>query len=82
MLFGGLCHNLYRAIAAAELALGKRNAAVDQREQGVILADADVRAGIEVGAALTHENVAGNALLAAELLDAKATAGRVTTVAR
>ena len=41
------------------------------REQGVVAAAADVDAGMELGAALADEDVAGQHVLAAELLDAK-----------
>src|SRR5690606_8968766 len=47
------------------------NLAVDQREQGVILADADVGAGVETGAALAHDDRASRDLLAAKNLDAQ-----------
>ena len=46
------------------------HAAVGQREQGVILAHADVLARVEVGATLTNDDVAGDDGFAAELLDA------------
>ena len=36
------------------------DATVDQGEQGVILADADVLAGMPLGAALARENIAGD----------------------
>jgi len=39
---------------------------VGQCEQGVILAHADVLAWVVLGAALTHEDVASNALLTAK----------------
>ena len=35
----------------------KLNGAVDEREQGVVLADAYVVAGLEFGAALSYENI-------------------------
>ena len=38
----------------------ERHAAVDEREQGMVLAHADVAARIEFGAALAHEDVAGD----------------------
>src|SRR6478735_1993546 len=82
MLFGGFRHNLHRAEFTAELALVECHAAVDEREKGVILADADIGARIEFGAALTHEDVAGDRFLTTELLHAEATTGRIATVAR
>ncbi len=47
--------------------------AVDQREQGVVPADADVRARVPLGAALAHDDIAEvrKAGLAAELLHAE-----------
>src|SRR5690554_4970840 len=45
---------------------------VVQGEQGVVAAEADAGAGVELGAALTHDDVAGGDGLATEQLDAKA----------
>src|SRR5687767_3327497 len=50
-------------------------------EQGVVLADADVGAGVELGAALANQDVAGEDFFRAELLDAEAPAGGIATVA-
>ena len=50
-------------------------------EQGVVVAAADVGAGVEVGAALADEDLAGLDELAAEALDAQALGVRVATVA-
>ena len=50
---------------------GELHGAVDQREQGVILAHADVIARVELGTALANENVAGLDQLTAVALDAK-----------
>ena len=54
---------------------------VGQREQRVIAAHADIGAGPPGGAALTHDDVAGNGRLAAKQLDAKTATGRIATVA-
>ena len=43
--------------------LAELDDAVGQGKQGVVLADADVDARMVLGAALTHEDVASNALL-------------------
>src|SRR5258707_3221659 len=51
-------------------------------KQRVILAHADVVAGMPLGAALAHENIAGKRVLAAEQLHAKAPARRIAAVAR
>ncbi len=51
-------------------------------EDGVIAAYADMPAGMKLGAALAHDDVARNDALAAELLDPEATAGRIAPVAR
>src|SRR4051812_30992336 len=58
------------------------DAAVDQCKQRVVHAHPDIRAGMPLRAALAHDDVAGNAGLAAEQLYAQALAGRVTAVAR
>ena len=50
-------------------------------EQGVVAATADVDAGVEVGAALTDEDLAGLDDLAAEPLDAEPLGVGVATVA-
>ena len=47
---------------------GKRHMAVHQGEQGVVLAHADIRAGVELGAALTHDDGACADQFAAESL--------------
>jgi hypothetical protein len=54
---------------------------LDQSEEGMIGADADISAGVELGAALTDQDVAGNNGFAAELLDAETTTRGVATVA-
>src|SRR3546814_9903881 len=82
MLFGCRHNCVYRAELSAELALVEGHAAFDEREQRVILADADIAARIEFGAALAHEDVARNGDFAAELLHAETTACRIATVAR
>src|SRR3546814_10580142 len=56
--------------------------AVGGGEQGVILAHADVLAGMHLGAALADDDIARNDGLAAELLDAEALGLGVATVAR
>src|SRR5436190_3692477 len=56
--------------------------AVDEREQRVVAADADVRAGVELGAALAHDDRAGRNDLAAEHLDAEHLRLRIAAVTR
>src|SRR5208283_2074370 len=51
-------------------------------EKSMVRAHADIAAGVKFRSALTHENVAGERLLAAELLHAETTAVRIATVAR
>ena len=51
-----------------------------EREQGVVAAAADVQAGVEVGAALAHEDLAGVDELAAEALHAEPLRVGVTAV--
>src|SRR5258706_224796 len=50
---------------------GVAHFAVDQCEQRMVLADADIAAGLELGAALTNDDRAGRNGLAAEHLDAE-----------
>ena len=38
---------------------GKRHMAVNQSKQGVVLADTDIHARVELGATLTHNDGAG-----------------------
>src|SRR5258706_1475814 len=54
--------------------------AIDQREQRVVLADADVGAGMELGAALAHDDRAGRNHLAAERLHAEHLGLRIAAV--
>src|SRR6478735_5617660 len=54
---------------------------VDQREQRVVLADADVAAGVELGAALAHDDGTGADQFAAERLDAQHLRLRIAAVA-
>ena len=60
---------------------GELNVAFDQREQGVILADADVFTGVKGGTALANNDVAGDNPLPTVALYAKAFRFRVATVA-
>jgi hypothetical protein len=53
----------------------------DQREQGVIAATADTVAGVEVGTALPHDDLASIHQLAAEPLDAEPLRIGVPTIA-
>ena len=55
--------------------------AVGGGEQGVVAADADILAGIHLGAALADDDVARQDLLAAEALHAQALAVRIAAVA-
>src|SRR5690349_15048401 len=54
--------------------------AVGLGEQGVVAAHADVDAGMELRAALAHQDVAGDDALAAELLEAEALGLRIAAV--
>jgi hypothetical protein len=74
-LLGSNRQCINRNILPAELALMEDHAATLKREQGVILAHADVATRIHLGAALTDDDVAGNDFLATELLDAQTTSG-------
>ncbi len=82
-LFG--CHGhdrVDRDVLATQLALVKRNAALNEREQRMILAKTNVSAWPDAGAALTNENIASQCMFAAELLYAEATTRRITAVTR
>src|SRR4051794_9432511 len=65
----------------AALALAELDRALDQREQRVVATDADVLAGVELGAALADDDRPGVHLLAAERLDAEALGVGVPAVA-
>ena len=56
--------------------------AIHEGEQGVVTAQANARTRVELGAALTHDDVAGFDGLAAEDLDAQVLRVGVATVAR
>ena len=65
--------------ATARLLL-EGNLALDKGEQRVILAHADIFAGMNLGAALAHDDVAGKNRFAAKLLHAKTATSGVATV--
>src|SRR4051794_37073066 len=89
-LLGGLGHRLgwYRRLGGHHrdehpaVALLELHAALDHRVDGVVAAEADVLAGVPLGAALADQDVARDHRLAAELLDAQALARGVAAVAR
>src|SRR3954464_11206223 len=68
-------------VFTAELAISECDLPVGEREQSMILAQADVVARVPLGAALAHDDVAGANSLAAELLHAEALALTVAAVA-
>src|SRR5687768_14137067 len=72
---------LHRNVGAAAAAVLEIHAAVGLGEQSMVLADADIGAGVELGAALADQDVAGEHFFRAELLDAEAPAGGIATVA-
>jgi hypothetical protein len=49
----------------------ENHVAVSFRKQGVVTAHADVRASVELGAALTYQDVAGDDCLTTEFFNAK-----------
>ena len=68
---------------AVARALGfEHHLAVAGREQRVVFADADVGAGMELGAALAYQNIAGQHRLAGEALDAQPLGVGIAAVAR
>ena len=75
-------HHIYRTISSGLFAAMEGHAAFNERKEGVIRPDADIAARIEFRAALADENIARNRDFAAELLHAKATPCRITTVTR
>lgn len=56
------------------------NSAVGKSEQGVVRSDADIHAGMNVGTALSDNNIAGNNYLTVSLLNAKTLGFAVPTV--
>ena len=60
--------------------LGELDGAFAQSEQRVVLAATDVLAGMEVGATLANDDVAGDDMLAAIALHAEALRAGVTTI--
>ena len=81
-LFG--CSLRHRANRYEDAAFGfgaELDLAVDEREQRVVLAQADIGAGVPLGAALARDDVAGEHVLAAENLQAEALTMRVAAVA-
>src|SRR5207302_11460412 len=82
-LFGGLRRSRdYRDELAAADPLVELDVPFFEREQRVVAAHADLVAGMELGAALAHDDVAGDDDLAAVFLDAEAPARTVAAVAR
>ena len=71
-LLGGDVHTTAFAV--------EEDAAIHQGEDGVVAAHADVLAGVELGATLAHDDVAGDNSLATELLHAEALAAGIATV--
>ena len=71
-----------KEVGAIAAAIADEDAlAVDQCEQRVIFALADAFAGMELGAQLTDDDVAGDNFFAAETFDAAALTVRIATVA-
>src|SRR5882757_6833579 len=62
--------------------LAERDDAVDGGEKGVVAADADILAGVHLGAALPDQDVAGQDLLAAEAFYAQPLARGIAAVTR
>src|SRR6478752_410586 len=72
----------YDRYKGSALTRQKSDSAIGRGKEGVVFAHADIRAGMPFGAALTNNDVAGDNLLVAELLDAETTACGVAAVAR
>ena len=75
-------HRNHRYEGAAVGFRTKLDTTLDLGEQSMVSANADIKAGMPGGAALTRNDVAGNHMLAAIGLDAKALARRITAVTR
>ena len=58
----------------------KVNIAIDQRENRVIFPDANVAAGMPLGATLTEDDIASDHFLATKLLHAKTLTARIASV--
>ena len=69
--FGGARRRAHVDLDLAAGPLAERDDAVGGGEQGVVAADADILAGVHLGAALTDQDVAREDLLAAEALHAQ-----------
>jgi hypothetical protein len=77
-----VCSRHHRDECAPALAFPELDAAIHHREQRVILAHADMAAGIPARAALPDDDVAGKDVFAAKLLDPESLALRVAAIAR
>src|ERR1700761_4938384 len=73
-LFGSVRHREYRDERTTVGFSLKFHTTLDLGEESVVRTHADIKAGVPRGAALTRDNVAGNHMLAAIDLDAKALA--------
>src|SRR5580698_6905450 len=82
LLGRGFRHREYRDESATVGFCTKLDMAFDLGEQSMVGTHADIKAGVPGGAALTRKDVAGDHVLAAERLDSKALARRITTVTR
>src|SRR3712207_610508 len=72
----------YDRYESSALTREESDAAVGGGKEGVVFAHADIRARVPFRAALTNEDVAGEHLLIAELLDAQTTSCGIAAVAR
>src|SRR4029079_12313801 len=68
-------------VLATQLAVAERDLAVGECKKRMVLAQADIVARVPLGAALTHDDVAGEDSLSAALLHAEALALTVAAVA-
>src|SRR4051812_29069083 len=71
-LFGRSLRHRKDGYVGAAFGFGiERDATIDLGEEGVVLADSDILAGVPLGAALARDNVAGQTGLPAKQLDAE-----------
>ena len=75
-----LSYRNYRYERTVFAALAELHGAINHGEQRVVLADTHVLAGVVLGTALTHDDVASNDVLTAEDLHAQALRMRVAAV--
>ena len=80
ILFGQRLFSVNADLLLALSLLLKLNLTVDQSEQSIVRTDTDILAGVNCGASLSDDDIAGDNLLTVRLLHAKALRFAVTAV--